>query len=339
MPIPREVTVVLDAPRGMLPPFTIPSPYWQEAEPVVSAVREQFDLEIVILRVVEGETPFESPVTYLAELARGDATPWLRPWDGTVHDDPLRLPYARPGGPAADLAWAAQHVTITDEPEQRRTWNLSSIWKIPTDDGFVWLKHVPPFFAHESAMLLALRDQAPVPRIIAGEPGRMLLADVPGEDCYDADLSRLEAMLDALVALQIAWIDRVDEVLALGAPDWRRGCFVDLAADVVARKARRPSFVPCSTASLHACRRCSTSSRPAASRTRSCTVTSIRATCAGPEAAPSSSIGAMSVSDIRSSTFPRSWSERVSTSPRSTIAGCNCGRRRSQEATRAEQRA
>ncbi len=237
MPVPRVVTVVLDEPRGALPTFTIESPWWQEAEPVVTAVREQFGLEVTILRLLEGERPFESPPTYLAELVRGDPSAVLSQWTGQLHDDPLRAPYARPGGPAADLEWAARHVRITGEPVQIRTWNLSSIWKIPTDQGFVWLKHVPPFFAHEAAMLRALDEDAPVPRLIAGEPGRMLLADIPGYDCYDADLPQLEAMVDTLVPLQAAWIDRVDEAIALGAPDWRPDCFVDLAVDVVERGA------------------------------------------------------------------------------------------------------
>jgi hypothetical protein len=237
MPVPREVTVVIDAPRGALPSFMISSPYWQEAEPVVTAVREEFGLEIVILRLLHGDVPFETPVTYLAELWRGDPAPVLQSWNGEIPDDPLRLPYARPGGPATDLEWAAQHVTITEEPVQRRTWNLSSIWQIPTDEGLVWLKHVPPFFAHEAAMLAALGGDPRAPRLIAGEPGRMLLADIPGHDCYDADLAQREAMVDALVALQVEWIDRVDEVIAIGAPDWRAGPLVELAADVVSRGA------------------------------------------------------------------------------------------------------
>ena len=237
MPSPRVVTVVIDAPRGALPAFTLESPWWQEAEPIVTAVREQFGLEIVVLRLIEGDVPFETPVTYLVELVRGDADGVLGPWEKPLPDDPLRLPYAHPGGPDADLAWAASHVTVTGPPVQIRTWNLSSIWKIPTDEGLVWLKHVPPFFAHETSMLRALGKDRRVPRLIAGEPGRMLLADVPGHDCYEADGEQLEAMLDTLVSLQVEWIGREDELLSVGAPDWRRPTYVDLAADVVARGA------------------------------------------------------------------------------------------------------
>jgi hypothetical protein len=234
----RVVTVVLDDPRGALPTFTLPEPWWQEVESVVATVREKFGLEIVVLRVIEGDQPFTSPVTYLAELASGDAALLLDPWTKPIADDPLRADYARPGGPAADLEWAARHVKITGPPVQVRTWNLSSIWRIPTADGLVWLKHVPSFFAHETAMLRALNGggldgRAPVPHLIAGEPGRMLLADVPGHDCYVAELPQLEAMVDVLVDLQIAWVDRVEELLALGAPDWRAPAFVPLARSVV----------------------------------------------------------------------------------------------------------
>ncbi len=65
----------------------------------------------------------------------------------------------------------------------------------------------------------------------------MLLADVPGHDCYDATRPELEAMVDTLVDLQGAWAGRVDDVLALGAPDWRSSAFIHLAQDVVERDA------------------------------------------------------------------------------------------------------
>jgi hypothetical protein len=233
----RVVTVVLDDPRGVLPTFTLDTPWWQEVESVVAAVRDRFELEIVVLRLLEGDKPFRSPVTYHAELIAGDASPMLEPWTKPIADDPLRADYARVGGPAADLEWAARHVEFSGAPVQVRTWNLSSIWRIPTTDGLAWLKHVPPFFAHEPAMLRALDGDAPVPRLIAGEPGRMLLADVPGHDCYEAALSQLEAMVDALVDLQVAWVDRVDELVALGAPDWRAPAFASLARAVVEQDA------------------------------------------------------------------------------------------------------
>jgi hypothetical protein len=233
---PREVTIVLDDPRGSLPPFTVPIPYWSEVESVVAEVRRRFDLDIVVLRILAGERPFETPVTYLAELSAGHPTD-LRPWPDPIGDDPLRLPYARPAGPAADLAWAETFVEVVAPPVQVRTWNLSSIWRLTTTVGTVWLKHVPPFFAHEPAILAALAGRAPVPRLIAGEPGRVLMADVPGHDGYDETGSALDAMIDAMVDLQASRRPTVDELLALGVPDWRAEPFTLAATDVIERYA------------------------------------------------------------------------------------------------------
>ena len=47
-----------------------------------------------------------------------------------------RAPWARPGGPAADLTWADAALAALDRPrsgpaQQVRTWNLSSLWRRP----------------------------------------------------------------------------------------------------------------------------------------------------------------------------------------------------------------
>jgi aminoglycoside phosphotransferase (APT) family kinase protein len=96
---------------------------------------------------------------------------------------------------------------------------------------------VPPFFAHEPRVLAALGAGAPVPPLVAGEPGRMLLADVPGYDCWEATEAQRAAMVDTLVDLQVSTCGRTDELLALGVADWRAAAFVPLAADVVERSA------------------------------------------------------------------------------------------------------
>jgi hypothetical protein len=228
------VSVVLDRPRGVLPPVDVATPWWPDVEPVVAEVRERFGLEVIVLRLLGAA---DQDVTYLAELASGDPAPWLSPWSEALPDDERRLPYARPGGPAADLVWAADHVTVTGAPVQVKTWNLSSIWRLPTAAGTVWLKHVPPFFGHEPLVLAAIAGVAPVPPLVAGEPGRMLLGDVPGYDCWQADRAQREAMVDALVDLQAWSAGRVAELFALGLPDWRAGALPALAADVVARDA------------------------------------------------------------------------------------------------------
>ncbi len=231
MPPARVVTLVLvDAAGrvlGTLPPFEAETPWWMDIGPVVRAVRARHGLRVIVLRLLDTEraSAHGGAVSYLAQVDAGAALPPLSPWHGTLSNDPKRHPYARIGGPQADLSWAvsvlqARGDAPAGEPEQVRTWNLSSIWRLPTRSGCAWLKVVPPFFAHEGRMLQALAG-APVPRLIGHDGGRLLLAHIAGEDCHEALLSARLKMIDLLVALQRRWLGRDDELKALGLPDWR----------------------------------------------------------------------------------------------------------------------
>jgi hypothetical protein len=230
---------------GKLPPIDVATPWWQEARPVVEAARQAFGLDVTILRLLSAEPPRYpgGEVTYLAEVAEPlteSARERLVPWTGQLVDDPLRLAWASPGGPAADLEWAS--AVLRDlglerlgPAEQDRTWNLSSIWRLPLRDGSAWLKVVPPFFAHEGEILRLLQG-APVPRVLGHAGNRTLLADVPGPDRYDADLPDLLEMVTLLVALQSAWIRRIDELLAIGLPDSRGRTLAPALAGLVERR-------------------------------------------------------------------------------------------------------
>jgi hypothetical protein len=101
-----------------------------------------------------------------------------------------------------------------------RTWNLSSVWRLPVEGQTLWLKVVPPFFAHEGAVLDALSG-GPVPALLGFERGRILMAESPGADLYGAVTADLLRMIDVLVALQDSCVARVDEFLSLGIADWR----------------------------------------------------------------------------------------------------------------------
>jgi len=231
-PPPRVVTLVLCTPTGevlgQLPPFQASLPWWQEAQDLVAWVGEQHYVDVTILRVLDASLPAPpgGRVTYLAEVdgAQAGGLP-LSGWPGVLQPHPLRLPYAEPGGPSRHLAWA--DATLKDQgfvrtglPQQKRTWNLSGLWRIPVEGGSVWLKCVPPFFAHEGAVISRLQD-GPVPRLLAHEPGRALMPDIPGEDLYGAELPTLLTLVSILVSLQAEWCGREDELLALGVPDWR----------------------------------------------------------------------------------------------------------------------
>lgn len=150
--------------------------------------------------------------------------PSVAPWHGVLPDHSLRLPYANPGGPAADLLWAEavlqRHGFARDgKPVQIRTWNLSSIWRIPLSGRNAWIKVVPPFFGHEGALLERLRGQR-VPRLIGHDGCRILLDEVPGEDLHVVDVATHLVMVELLVEIQSAWMNRTEELAAIGLPDF-----------------------------------------------------------------------------------------------------------------------
>ncbi|WP_137934909.1 phosphotransferase family protein [Mesorhizobium comanense] len=245
----RTARLVLVTPDGAvvgsLPPFPVDVPWWQEVESVVRAAREQHRVDVTILRLLEA-TRDQGPggeVTYLAEVAKPVPA---QVWTGKTEAHPLRQAYAKPGGPAADLAWAqrvlAGHgLAPTARPVQIRSWNLSSVWRIPIGRHSAWLKVVPPFLAHEAAIITALAGRH-VPTLLGhDEGGRALLAEIPGEDMYEATLPQLLAMVTLLVDIQASWIGRVEELRAMRLPDWRGPSLSGAIADVVRRTGRELS--------------------------------------------------------------------------------------------------
>ena len=144
---------------------------------MVRAARERGGIDVTILRLLETEhdRPHGGEVTYLAEVAKPVQA---EPWAGTLGRHPLRLPYAEPGGPEADLAWAKSvldglGLAQSGAPRQVRSWNLSSVWRVPLADQTAWLKVVPSFFAHEGEVIAVLPDW-PVPTLLGHDGGRML---------------------------------------------------------------------------------------------------------------------------------------------------------------------
>ena len=244
IPAPRTAGLVLVTPDGAvvgsLPAVPVATPWWQEVEPVVHAVRERHGIDVTILRLLDTEfdRPHGGRVTYLAEVARpvpADA------WRGTLEDHPLRHAFARPGGPAADLAWAEAVLAEcglrpSGPPVQVRSWNLSSLWRLPVVGQTVWLKVVPPFFAHEGNVLARLAGER-VPTLLGHDRGRMLLAEIAGDDLYDAELPQLLQMVELLVGLQRSWSGRTADLLALGLPDWRAPALGASIASVIERTA------------------------------------------------------------------------------------------------------
>ena len=61
------------------------------------------------------------------------------------------------------------------------------------------------------------------------------MREIPGTDLFDATLDQRLAMIDMLVRLQRDWVPRVDELFALGLPDWRPPALGPAIADVFER--------------------------------------------------------------------------------------------------------
>jgi hypothetical protein len=216
----RTVTLVLvdaaGAALGALPPFRVASPWRQEVAEVVAGASREHHAQVTVLRLLAADG---DQVTYLAETPARPSAP-LRTVEVDLRPHPLRAPYAEPGGPAATLAWAATAIGPA-RATQLRTWNLSSIWRLEYPAGTAWLKEVPAFFRHEGALLgwLAGRHPGLAPRPPAVDGGRMLLADVPGEDRYGARAADRLPMLRALHEVQREAATRLPELRALGVPE------------------------------------------------------------------------------------------------------------------------
>ena len=212
--------------HGELPVFPVDTPWWSDAEPVVGEALERFGADINVLRLIDvigGEPALGrcGLVTYEAELIGGlpaDVVPTEVDIGG---DHPLRPPWARPGGIAAMVEWADGHIDRTGPVSQVKSWNLSCLLRLGTTAGPVWCKAVPPFFAHEGAILRVVAGLRPgmVPPVLAYTPGLTLLGHVVGTDQWGAGPELATAMVTALVDLQRAVT--VEELLAAGLPDWR----------------------------------------------------------------------------------------------------------------------
>ena len=133
-----------------LAPFRVATPWWQDTEPIAAVRPDLAVLRLLDARPLAGSTVGGS-VTYLVEPLPdhlrdvGVGVVEGRPWRGALDDDARRMPWAAPGGPASDLDWARGRLRGARAARQHRTWNLSAIWHLETDDGVAWLKCLPPF--------------------------------------------------------------------------------------------------------------------------------------------------------------------------------------------------
>lgn len=148
------------------------------------------------------------------------------------------------------ITWAIHalknHGYLTQQtiPEEIQSTPWSEVCRFETNQGFVYLKMVPPALALESKITMLLHDQfhAAVPEVIAhntelncflmkdaGRPLRELL-----KKKFDAAL--LCEAIDQFTFIQLAVVDHVNIFLDIGVPDWRLDKLPDLYKQLLSHK-------------------------------------------------------------------------------------------------------
>ena len=207
-----------DAYMGTIGPFGVDVPFWAEAGPVVTHLTAVLGVPALVLRLLTvegGEGARDGHVTYhaaaLAPPPAGIFTERSGPLDTLFTPEPLRSPWACLAGIREYLDWACDTLAaagrpVTGPPIQRKTWNLAALFQLPTRSGPVWLKVAPAFATDEAGVIavLARVDSTLVPLVLGAAPGRILLDDLPGEDCWDASVEIIASAITRLVAAQAA---------------------------------------------------------------------------------------------------------------------------------------
>jgi hypothetical protein len=206
----------LRTPDGSRPTISISRGSRAAPSAIVTEVWRQLGLDVAFLRVtaqlvveVEALGPDRGPAGWIWQAAE------LCPPIGS------RVEWQQPGWlqrtmRAADAALARAGLTRVGPPAQVRHTSLTGMLRIDTDRHRVWLKAVPPLFAHEAVVVRWLSGAAEydVPHVIASGDGWWLSADFPPA----VDRPPGEPLI-ALADTQWSTASRADELRALECPD------------------------------------------------------------------------------------------------------------------------
>ncbi|MFF7454229.1 phosphotransferase family protein [Kitasatospora sp. NPDC008115] len=206
---------------GAVGPFEVGVPWWSAVGAVVERVSAEVGVPVVVVRLVGvtgGAGGHGGHTVYHVEALERPAGRAVRqPDDGTaalLGPADRRAAWAAPEGLRAALDWAERALAaagrpVTGRAEQVRTWNLSGLFRLPTAAGPAWLKVINPAFNAREAEVIGLfgaADPALVPVVLAADPanGRVLLDEVPGEDCWGPSEAEVADVVPRLVAAQAA---------------------------------------------------------------------------------------------------------------------------------------
>jgi hypothetical protein len=208
----RSIVALVSTPSGFVgrtEPIAVRSPYWNQVRQINEALEPLLGVPTSVLRMVwveNGRTPAGGLVTYHVEAHGEPDRTHLRPAEIPEVSVRHRRSWAQPGGPAELVAWADTAITRTGPAVQIRTWNLSSVHQLPTTDGLMWLKAVPPFLCDEATVIRMVgeHDPALVPDLVAAASHRVLLRDEPGGSGWPLTPEHVESIVPRWVAVQHA---------------------------------------------------------------------------------------------------------------------------------------
>jgi hypothetical protein len=190
-------------------------------------------------------------------LAPRELTSSVEKWLAIARGAPVpeaRPPWARPGWFAESSRWLEERVAALGlRPSGRlelvEQWPLSSVLRLETDAGRVYLKAVFSIFRHEPALTQALAERHPgiVPEVLAVDTrcGLLLMRELRGSPVGDLDIERWTEALRVAASIQRDWTWREEELFALGAHDRTLTALeADIGAAFDAAGVRRARFVP-----------------------------------------------------------------------------------------------
>jgi hypothetical protein len=151
---------------------------------------------------------------------------------GRAHVPAKRAPWAQEGWLAEATAWIESSLRGVGRRsigpvEQVRTWPLSAVLRMPTENGHVYFKATSksPLFVDEGGVMeeLAQLFRREVPRPLAVDHARrwMLLEDIGSAIGWDAPADERESVLRVFAFMQVASSDDLEALLAMGCVDRR----------------------------------------------------------------------------------------------------------------------
>ena len=247
-----------DGGHWKLPSFVPEVLDFRQVGHINEAARALLGMETFVVRCLQHRSDAESSTQYryyLLTTRRGeDDMPeycrWFNaheledlPQDGVGHVETVRsflresegsaperrVPWAATGWFDEAMAWIYEQLrneglSATGQAEQLRAWSLSCLLRLPTSEGDLYFKAVPPFFRGEPAVMRAVAERypeiVPHPLAVDVEKGWTLMRDFGGRWLGEvSDVTAWEDSARAFAGFQVEQSKLVESWQELGCPD------------------------------------------------------------------------------------------------------------------------